>query len=188
MGGIHNLYSMMQHYELMYILPGSLDPEQVPAHKTVVADMVKAAGATITVEFDMERRRLAYKMGQESYGYYHVMQFDAEANSIKALDAKIRLENAVMRFMLVKAKPMTVEQLKEMIAGEKYKKQRPQPAVAKQEQTSATALTEAEMAFAKSASSKRAEEVAEEDQKVSIEELDKKLDAILEDTDLDKKL
>jgi small subunit ribosomal protein S6 len=182
---------MIQHYELMYILPGSLELEQVPAHKAAVAEMVKAAGATITVELDMERRRLAYKMGQESYGYYHVMQFDAEASAIKPLDAKIRLENAVMRFMIVKATPMTADQLKEMIAGEKYKKQRPQPAAAvaaKVEQTSATALTEAEMAFAKSASSKRAEEVVEEDKKVSIEELDKKLDAILEDTDLDKKL
>lgn len=181
----------MQHYELMYILPGSVEMEQVAGIKAVVADLVKTAGANVTAEVDMERRRLAYRMGQESYGYYHVMQFDVEAGAIKELDAKLRLENRVMRFMLVKSVPQTTELIKELLAGEKYKKQRPQPAgapAAKVEQTSATALTEAEMEFAKSASSKRSEEVVEEDKKVSIEELDKKLDAILEDSDLDKKL
>lgn len=184
---------MIQHYELMYILPGSLEMEQVPELKAVVAELVKAAGATMTVEVDMDRRRLAYRMGQESYGYYHVMQFDLEASALQALDKQLRLENRVMRFLLTKSVPLSVDRIKEMLAGEKYKKQRPVVAgavapVVKTEQTSATALTEAEMEFAKSVSSKHTEEVVAEDQKVSIEELDKKLDALLEDSDLDKKL
>jgi small subunit ribosomal protein S6 len=176
----------------MYILPGSIELGQVPASKVKVTELVQAAGAAITSEFDMERRRLAYPINKEGYGYYHVMQFDAEPSVIKALDAKIRLENLVLRFIITKCKPMTAEQIKTMVAGEQYKKQRPQPevvvAAVKSEQTSATALSEAEMEFAKSTSSKHVEEVEAIDQKVSIEELDKKLDAILEDTDLDKKL
>ena len=185
---------MNQHYELMYVLPGSLELEQVPAVKMHVAAFIGGVNATVTSEFDMDRRRLAYKIGQESYGYYHIVQFDAPATAVRELDTKLRLDNEVLRYILVKARPLTAEQLKVMVTGEKYIRQRPQktPAVvvAKPvEKINTTTLTEAELAFANVAG-KRAieEEAAENAKKVSIEELDKKLDAILEDTDLDKKL
>lgn len=183
---------MTQCYELTYVLPGSLELESVPAQKALVAKLLQEAGAQLTSELDLERRRLAYPIGPESYGYYHLQQFDIAPAALKALDAKLRLENQLLRFILVKTKPLTVEALASLVAGEKYKKQRPPVPVSvpvvKLEQTSATALTEAEMEFAKTAASKHVAEVEEVEKKVSIEELDKKLDAILEDTDLDKKL
>ncbi|EKD78221.1 MAG: hypothetical protein ACD_41C00389G0013, partial [uncultured bacterium] len=134
---------------------------------------------------------LAYKIGQESYGYYHLVQFDTTASAVRELDTKLRLDNELLRYILVKAKPMTAEELKVMVTGEKYAKQRPTKApveaVKPAEKVSATALTEAELAFA-NAAGKRPVEADAEDKKVSIEELDKKLDAILEDTDLSSKL
>ncbi|MBI4407855.1 MAG: 30S ribosomal protein S6 [Candidatus Kerfeldbacteria bacterium] len=187
---------MNQHYELMYIVPGSVELEHVPAMKSHVSSLLSGAGATQTSEFDMERRRLAYPIGKETYGYYQVVQFDATAPVVRDFDTKLRLDNQLLRYILVKAKPMTSEEIKVMIAGEKYARKRAEPvAVAaapvksdtKTDKTSATSLTEAELAFA-NAGTARVAEVEAEDQKVSIEELDKKLDAILEDTDLDKKL
>ncbi len=187
MGGTLNYHIMIQHYELMYVVPGSIEPEQVPTVKQAVADLIKAAGATVTSELDMERRRLAYKIGQQAYGYYHVVQFDIDASAVQELDKKLRLDNQLLRYLLSKSKNMSADELKTMIAGEKYKKQTPQAAAAA-DKTVTTSLSEAELAFAKSASSKHVEEATEEDKKVSIEELDKKLDAILEDTDIEKKL
>lgn len=174
----------------MYVVPGSRELEQVPAANAHVNDLLTAAQVTITSEFDMDRRRLAYKIGQESYGYYHIVQFDAPAQAVRELDTKLRLDSELLRYILVKAAPMTAEALKVMVAGEKYAKQRPgKPAevVKPVEKVSATALTEAELAFANVAGKRTVEAVAE-DKKVSIEELDKKLDAILEDTDLSAKL
>ena len=183
---------MNPHYELMYVLPGSLELEQVPAAKAHVAAFLNGVSATVTSEFDMERRRLAYKIGQESYGYYHIVQFDAPAPAVRDLDTKLRLDNEVLHYILVKARPLTAEQLKVMVTGEKYARLRPQKApvevaVKPAEKMSSTALTEAELAFA-NAAGKRPVEADAEDKKVSIEELDKKLDAILEDTDLSSKL
>lgn len=186
---------MNQHYELMYIVPGSVELEQVPAMKSHVSTLLSGVGATQTSEFDMDRRRLAYPIGKETYGYYQVVQFDATAPVVREFDTKLRLDNQLLRYILVKAKPMTVEEIKVMIAGEKYARKRPEPVAAvaaikadtKTDKTSATSLTEAELAFA-NAGGTRVDAVEEENQKVSIEELDKKLDAILEDTDLDKKL
>ncbi len=186
---------MNQHYELMYIVPGSVELEQVPTMKSHVNTMLTAAGATQTSEFDMDRRRLAYPIGKETHGYYQVVQFDATAPAVRDFDTKLRLDNQLLRYILVKAKPMTNDEIKVMIAGEKYARKRAEPvAVAvpvkpdtKTDKTSATSLTQAELAFA-NAGTVRVAEVEAEDQPVSIEELDKKLDAILEDTDLDKKL
>lgn len=173
----------------MYIVPGSLELEQVPAVKTQLATLLQTVGVTVTSEYDMERRRLSYPIGKETYGYYQVVQFDATSTAVRELDAKLRLDNQLLRYLLVKARPLTAEQIKTMVIGEKYAKQKPQPVKpeVKTEKVSATALTEAELAFA-NAASKRVTVVEEEEQKLSVEELDKKLDAILEDTDLDKKL
>lgn len=184
---------MNQHYELMYIVPGSVELEQVPVMKSHVSTLLSDVGATQTSEFDMDRRRLAYPIGKETYGYYQVVQFDATAPVVREFDTKLRLDNQLLRYILVKAKPMTAEEIKVMIVGEKYARKRPEPVAPvvaikadTKDKTSATSLTEAELAFANAGGTRV--DAVEEDQKVSIEELDKKLDAILEDTDLDKKL
>ena len=176
----------MEHYELMFVLPGSLDPATVPAIQTRVEEYIQAVGGTTTTKVDLERRRLAYNIGKETHGYYSIRQFDTEPAKIKELDQKLRLENEVLRYLLVKAPAMTADQIQEMIAGEKNKIVKPAPVVAKEAKTSVTALTEDEKIFAEANTAKV--EVDIEKNKVSIEELDKKLDAILEDTDLAAKL
>jgi hypothetical protein len=88
--------------------------------------------------------------------------------------------------MVVKAPAMTADQIKQMIAGEKYKVVKATAVVSTEAKTSVTALTEEEKMFAEANTAKV--ETDTEKNKVSIEELDKKLDAILEDTDLASKL
>ncbi|EKD76132.1 MAG: 30S ribosomal protein S6 [uncultured bacterium] len=178
----------MEHYELMFVLPGSLDPATVLAVQARVDDYIQNASGTTTTKVDLERRRLAYKIGQQTHGYYSIRQFDIEPAKIKDIDQKLHLENEVLRYMLVKAPVMTAEAIKEMMAGEKYKIVKPVPVVVapKEAKTSVTALTEDEKLFAEAHVAKV--DVDTEKNKVSIEELDKKLDAILEDTDLASKL
>lgn len=179
---------MVQHYELMYIVPGSMAPEQLPAIQSRLAEYITKTGGTITSQFDLERRRLAYKIVQQSYGYYNVIQFDAEANTSRDLDQKIRLDNDILRYLVTKTRPMTADQLRHMVAGEKYKIVKAKPAApVAAVKTNVTALTEEEKIFAAAPHAKH--EVVDADAgKVSIEELDKKLDAILEDSDITAKL
>lgn len=176
----------MEHYELMFVLPGSLDPATVPALQARVDEYIQAVGGTTTTQVELERRRLAYKIGQQTHGYYSIRQFDLDRAKLKELDQKLRLENDILRYLLVKAPARTVAEIQDMIAGEKYKIVKAAPAVAKEAKTSVTALTEDEKIFAEANVTKTDAEV--EKNKVSIEELDKKLDAILEDTDLAAKL
>jgi small subunit ribosomal protein S6 len=176
----------MEHYELMFVLPGSLDPATVPAIQARVDGYIQTATGTITTTVDLDRRRLAYNIGQQTHGYYQVRQFDLERGQLKELDQKLRLDNDVLRYMVVKAPAMTADQIKQMIAGEKYKVVKATAVVSTEAKTSVTALTEEEKMFAEANTAKV--ETDTEKNKVSIEELDKKLDAILEDTDLASKL
>lgn len=176
----------MEHYELMFVLPGSLDPATVPALQARVGEYIQAVGGTITTQVELDRRRLAYNIGQQTHGYYGIRQFDLDRAKLKELDQKLRLENEILRYLLVKAPTMTAAEIQNMVAGEKYKIVKATPAVSKEAKTSVTALTEDEKMFAEANVAKTDVEV--EKNKVSIEELDKKLDAILEDTDLAAKL
>lgn len=176
----------MQHYELMFIIPGAVDQTQVPAMKEQILKAITTNGGTITSQLDMDRRRFAYRVGQESYGYYHIVQFDCEASSIQQIDKLVRLDNNVMRYLLVIAEPMSEDRLKEILAGEKYKHAKPGAPVAA---VKPAELNATEMMYAQAPTAKHAVEAADADKgKVSIEELDKKLDAILEDTDITAKL
>ncbi len=180
----------MKHYEIMVLLSGAIEPAAVTTIKTRVEQYLQQAGATITTNLELERRRLAYKVRQQSYGYYCLWQFDAEPAAINAIDQKMRLDNEVIRYLLVEAMPRSADQIKELIAGEKYKIVKPTAAsVAEAEtKTSVTALTEEEKMFASAPVAKQPQPDSSETAKVSMEELDKKLDAILEDSDLAAKL
>lgn len=176
----------MQHYEVMYLVPGTITPEQLPSIQARVLEYVTKVGGQPGTQLELERRRLAYKIRQHAYAYYGLIQFEAEANVIRDLDQKIRLDNDVLRYMISLASPMTAEQIRVMMAGEKYKLHKDVPVVpVAAVKTSVTALTEEEKMFAETKQTKPEDEDAG---KVSIEELDKKLDAILEDSDLASKL
>jgi len=176
----------MQHYELMFIIPGAVDVTQVPAMKEQILKNITTLGGTVTSQLDMDRRRFAYRVGQESYGYYHVVQFDCEPAAAPQIDKALRLDNNVMRYLLVLAEPMSEERLKEIVAGEKYKHAKPNTSVAAAKPV--VELNATELMYAQAPVSKHEVDVDEDKGKVSIEELDKKLDAILEDTDITAKL
>lgn len=185
MGRTQQLNTPMQHYELMLLISGAIAPEQLPSIRTRVEQYIQQVGGTITATVELERRRLAYRIRQQSYGTYVIVQCDAAAKAVRELDQKLRLDNEVMRYIIVKSAALEADRIREMVAGEKYKLKKPEPVVVGGAKTSVTALTEEEKLFAETKRTTQPD--VTETTKVSIEELDKKLDAILEDTDITAK-
>lgn len=169
----------------MFLVSGAMEPEPLAQVRSNVEKVIQQGGGTITTSLELERRRLAYKIHGQPYGYYFIMQFNGEPQSVRTIDQKLRLDNDILRHLCVKALPRTAEEIKNMVAGEKYKivKKEEVPVKIK---TSVTALTEEEKIFAEAPRQKVVE--VKEEKKISMEELDKKLDAILEDSDLTSKL
>lgn len=197
------IFSMIQQYELMFIVPGSLDDAQVPAIKERAVSFINEAQATITLDVDLGRRRLAYMIKRQTYGHYFLVQFTTEQDTVAALDKKLRLDPEVLRYLLIKALPRTADDITAMLAEpertqvvEPVVVEQPTPAPVQAEEfgptvkrddpapgeTKNVSETEADVAEVEPAAV--AEEVVEEDPTKSIEELDKKLDALLDDTNI----
>ncbi len=195
---------MIQQYELMFVVPGSLDDAQVPAIKERVVSFINEAEATITLDVDLGRRRLAYMIKRQTHGHYFVLQFTTEQNTVAALDKKLRLDHEVLRYLLVKALPQTEDDITAMLAEpertqvvEPVVVEQPVPAPAPAEEFGPTVKRDdpapGETKNVTETDTVEEPTVAvatetEEDPNKSIEALDKKLDALLDDTNIDLKL
>lgn len=166
---------MPEHYELLFIIPGSQEESAVPQIKDKVVELVTKQGAKITLDQSFENRKLAYKILQETRGYYWLLEFDAEKSSVAEIRNQLNLMPEVLRFLLLQARIKTAE---ELAAEEtlKAKIRARQTEEVKQELTDAVKKEEKEKveAFAP-------KPVVEEKDKISMEDLDKKLEEILGD-------
>lgn len=89
----------MQKYELLLILPGTLDDKEVEARSQEIIGMVKEHAEDIAVE-SMGKNRLAYPIKQIRYGYYFAITFKAGAKEVKALENKLNLLRDVLRAII----------------------------------------------------------------------------------------
>src|SRR3989344_4581459 len=157
-----NYNKMQNHYELCYIVSASLSDEELIPLKERVAEFIKKFGGNITFEENLGRRRLAYAINHQLQGSYLLFEFDLDGAKLRDLEKTIRLSGEVMRHIVVKRDP---------------KAPRQQISIAER----------AERFAAKAEQSKEVEPVKEpvnegdkDKGKFKIEDLDQKLDDILE--------
>jgi len=165
---------MNQHYELLFIIPGSYNDSEVPAIKEKVVSFITNVGGQITKDQDYEKRKLAFKIGQESFGYYWLMEFDAEGKGIKELNRQLELLPEILRFIIVKSKIKTAED----IAQEQAIKEKINARKAEKVKKELKEVTKTEKQLDKPIEKKEEDKT---EGKVTMEDLDKKLDEILGD-------
>lgn len=196
---------MTQQYELMFIVPGSLDDTQVPDIKNRVVSLITQADGTIVTDVDLGRRRLAYSIKRQTSGHYVVLQFAMPQAAISSLDKTLQLDSEILRHLLVKAPVRAAADIQTMLKEPERKtlvevKSEPAP-VAVQDfgptvrrddpapGETKNITVEAETPAAQPIGAATTDGLAPvEDSNATIEALDKKLDAILDDTDINLKL
>ena len=89
----------MTSYEILLLL----DPEQAEARQDdIVArtrDLVEKNGGTWQSHDAWGRRRLAYPIAHKEEGVYHLVVFDAEAETLTEVSRVLKIEDAVLRHM-----------------------------------------------------------------------------------------
>ncbi len=118
----------MKHYELLYALPGELTDAELKGHRERVDALIKAAG-TVSINDYAAKIKLAYPIGAHRYGHYVLVRFSAEPSAVAKLDADLRLDNDVIRHMIVSADEVAstaVVRLQPRVEED----QRPQPSAA----------------------------------------------------------
>jgi small subunit ribosomal protein S6 len=86
-------------YEILLLL----DPEQAEAHQDdIVArarDLVEKSGGAWHSHDAWGRRRLAYPIAHKEEGIYHLVVFDAEADTLDEISRVLKIDDAVLRHM-----------------------------------------------------------------------------------------
>ncbi len=91
----------MRKYELMYITRPDLDEESLKNNREKVQSVITENGGKILETQDMGKRRLAYPIQRLREGVYTVVQFQSEGDIEKELERNLRLDDNVIRHMVI---------------------------------------------------------------------------------------
>jgi len=94
----------LNHYEMVCILaPGEVGEDR-PQPEEVVGNEIEKIGGKISSVHPMGRRRLAYPIGETADGVYLLVYFSADPAGLEPLRASMKLNSAVVRALILRAK------------------------------------------------------------------------------------
>lgn len=89
----------MKKYELLLVLPGTLDEKEAGKQVEEIKESIGALSQDLELN-NLGKARLAYPIKQIRYGYYYTLVFNAEPEAAKAMADKLRLRTDVLRSMI----------------------------------------------------------------------------------------
>ncbi|MBV9737891.1 MAG: 30S ribosomal protein S6 [Candidatus Eremiobacteraeota bacterium] len=96
---------MKTDYEVTYILRPQLEEAEVDERSNAIADLVNRSGGEVRTIEKLGKKRLAYEIADLREGVYVVMAFRSEAAAARELERQLRLNDDVVRALLVKLDP-----------------------------------------------------------------------------------
>lgn len=101
----------MESYEITYIVRPDLDEEQIRAVVDGINGRLRSEGELVaTFPWNPARRRLAYPIRDFGDGFYVTTTFRYPTEGLKELERALRLNDNVLRFLLVEATDLMVQQ------------------------------------------------------------------------------
>ena len=144
------------NYELSFWFSSRLNDEEIEKKFDNLLKQLEKLGALIIFSQSPQLKQLAYSVKKERNAYFGYIQFELSKDSLVHLEEDLKLNDDIIRFMILSVKP--------------------------KEKQKAPSITFRKPVF-KEQKSKTEEETKKEPQKekiISLEELDKKLNEILE--------
>lgn len=99
----------MKKYELIFVTDASLELEVINEVVNKFTDLVKN-NATIVEATNWGKRKLAYEVNKKWDGFYTLIQFDGPADFIKELERVLRIDERVMKFLVIKVDEKKIAQ------------------------------------------------------------------------------
>lgn len=154
----------IRQYELSFWLTSTLTETEVEPVFTELVKKIESLGYQIINIQNPQLKPLSYKIKKETNGYFGVIKFKGDSAKLTELEKDMRLDNKILRFIIVKSLEDTKDSnIKEINHSTTAKEQLE---TTSKEKSMAQAKTEADI-------NSRVE--------MSLEELDKKLNEILKE-------
>lgn len=163
------------HYEILFIVPNKFTEDEAKQVITKVEEVIANAGGEISKREYWGKKKLAYEIKHNAYGYYSLVEFDLEKEGLGAIDQNLRLSTDVLRHQIISKKFKSEKEL----AREQEIKQKIE--AKKMEEAKAAKAKQAEKLAADKENSKNA---AKRAKKTDLKDLDEKLEGILSANDL----
>jgi len=92
----------MRIYEELYILKPDTAEEDVEASVEQIRQIVTTAGGTIDKVDKWGIRKLAYRVGKQSEGFYILIQFSSSPETVKEIERRLRVSDIVLKYLTVR--------------------------------------------------------------------------------------
>lgn len=92
----------MNNYELLYIIQNELEDDAKAAVVDKYSALVESLGGVVDSVDKWGTKKFAYTIDFKNEGYYVLMNFKAEAIVPAELERKMRIDDAIVRSMLLR--------------------------------------------------------------------------------------
>jgi len=159
------------HYEILFIVPNKFTDDEAKAIAGQVEKTITASSGQVSLREYWGKKRLAYKIKNNAFGYYGLCEFDLEGANLAKIDQTLRLSVDILRYQIVVKKAKTEEQIaRELKIRAKIDSKKASEEKKLEEKTKSSSVSPV---VSKS-----------NDKKVDLKDLDEKLEGILNAQDL----
>jgi small subunit ribosomal protein S6 len=95
---------MAGFYDLMLLIDPNA-PEERRTAAVSEAESLMSSGGEIVASDDWGQRRMAYEIDHRPEAEYRLYQFNGDNDLLQRLNQRLRINDAVLRFRIIKAKP-----------------------------------------------------------------------------------
>ncbi|MEA2379957.1 MAG: small subunit ribosomal protein [Thermoleophilaceae bacterium] len=95
---------MTRLYDLMLLIDPNA-PEERRTAAVAEAETLMTSGGEIVASDDWGQRRMAYEIDHRPEAEYRLYQFNGDTELLGRLNQRLRINDAVLRFRIIKAKP-----------------------------------------------------------------------------------
>jgi small subunit ribosomal protein S6 len=99
------------HYEILFIVPNKFTDDEAKIVAEKVGKVITENGGQITLNEYWGKKKLAYEIKHNAYGYYGLFEFDLEGNLLAKVDQNLRLSADVLRHQIIVKKAKSAEDI-----------------------------------------------------------------------------
>ena len=92
----------MNHYETVFILNPVLSDKQIEEAVKKYVSLLESNKSKVGHKEDWGLKKLAYPIQNKNSGFYHLLQFESDAEVINSLEVEYRRDERIMRYLNVK--------------------------------------------------------------------------------------
>lgn len=87
-------------YELLCLVPNKYTEQEVPKIQETIKGLIEGVGGAVKKEVNFGKRRLAYPVKHNHYGYYLMTHFELASPATKDLDQKLKVQDEILRHLI----------------------------------------------------------------------------------------